>query len=345
MLLQILADARQVLDHVDADRAEVVGGADPRQHQQLRGAVGARRQDDFPVGADLLELALSHIFDADRPAALDQDAHRLGMGEDGEVGPRLHRRMQIGASRAGAPASVGGDLHPADAFLLGTVVIEADRQARIGGGAHQMGEEGLGNVDGDIADRPLVAVIEAGSPPAALQLLEIGKDVAIGPAFQSLLAPHVEIVPAAAHVDHGVDRGAAAQRAAPPDRQRAAAESRFRLGLIGPDERLVGRDLGKGDRHRHERMIVPPPGLEHQDGNVALFTEARGDDRSGRTRTHHDIIESLHRRGSPMVESAIDTPPGARATAVTFLLTQSPPSGRPRLIPARIGLCSAGSCV
>jgi len=37
VVLQVLTDARQVLDDGDAERLERVGVADPRQHEHLRG--------------------------------------------------------------------------------------------------------------------------------------------------------------------------------------------------------------------------------------------------------------------------------------------------------------------
>ena len=36
MVLQVLADARQIRGDVDADRAKMIGGSDARQHQELR---------------------------------------------------------------------------------------------------------------------------------------------------------------------------------------------------------------------------------------------------------------------------------------------------------------------
>ena len=43
MVLQVLADARQVVNDLDSQRLKVACGADARQHQQLRRAERARR--------------------------------------------------------------------------------------------------------------------------------------------------------------------------------------------------------------------------------------------------------------------------------------------------------------
>ena len=58
MVLEVLADARQVVTATShADRAQVVGRADARQHQQLRRADRAGAEDDLAVGADDLARA------------------------------------------------------------------------------------------------------------------------------------------------------------------------------------------------------------------------------------------------------------------------------------------------
>jgi hypothetical protein len=120
----------------------------------------------------------------------------------------------------------------------------------------------LRQVDRRIADRAAGPVIEALAAPAALQLLEIGQHVGIAPAFEATLAPEIIVEAAAAHIDHGIDRGTAAQRLAAQDRQLPSVEAGFGIGLERPDIFGIGRDFGEGDRHAHERMIVAPPGLE-----------------------------------------------------------------------------------
>ena len=50
MVDQVLADAGQIDEAVDAVVAQMVGRADPRQHQQLRRHQRAGREDDLAVG-------------------------------------------------------------------------------------------------------------------------------------------------------------------------------------------------------------------------------------------------------------------------------------------------------
>ena len=58
VIVQVLADARQVVHHLDAVLAEMLGRADARQHQQLRRADGAGGDDDFALGPQQLAAAV-----------------------------------------------------------------------------------------------------------------------------------------------------------------------------------------------------------------------------------------------------------------------------------------------
>ena len=66
MILEVLADARQVGDDLDAERAEVVGSSDPGELEELRRVERATAQDHL-AGTDRL-----------RPAATPLDLHARG---------------------------------------------------------------------------------------------------------------------------------------------------------------------------------------------------------------------------------------------------------------------------
>ena len=57
VILEVLADARQVVARGDADRAQPPGVTDPRQLQQLRGVEGASTEDDLTGGHPLVTPA------------------------------------------------------------------------------------------------------------------------------------------------------------------------------------------------------------------------------------------------------------------------------------------------
>ena len=66
VVLEVLADARQVVHGVDAERLELVGVADAGELQQLR-RVDRAAAEDHLAGADVVERPPSTHLDADGP--------------------------------------------------------------------------------------------------------------------------------------------------------------------------------------------------------------------------------------------------------------------------------------
>ncbi|MCY1376759.1 hypothetical protein D9M69_642750 [compost metagenome] len=72
-------------------------------------------------------------------------------------------------------------------------------------------------------------------PVMILMRLEIGQAILPGPGvIADRRRPAVEIARLAAHIDHAVDRGAAAERLAARIAQRPAVQSGVRFGLVQP---------------------------------------------------------------------------------------------------------------
>ena len=90
MVLQVVANAGQMLAHRDTQPAQMRTFADARALQQLGRTHGAGRQNHFPLGLHVevpITLANPHATDAvGRPWGIQQ-AQRLRVGHDGEVGP------------------------------------------------------------------------------------------------------------------------------------------------------------------------------------------------------------------------------------------------------------------
>jgi hypothetical protein len=86
MVLQVLSDARQMVQGADAVLGQHLPVADAGQHQQLRRLECAGRDDHLAPGAELLALVATEIFDADCALALEQDARRMRLRFDPEVG-------------------------------------------------------------------------------------------------------------------------------------------------------------------------------------------------------------------------------------------------------------------
>ena len=130
MVLQVLSDARQMMHAGDAVLAKRCAVADAGQHQQLRRLERAGGNDHLAPRADLLQLLALAIFDADRALALEQDARRLRLGFDAQIGAAAHMRMDIGARRAPAFAVLLRHLVDAEAFVF--LGIEILAQAKLG---------------------------------------------------------------------------------------------------------------------------------------------------------------------------------------------------------------------
>jgi hypothetical protein len=94
VVAQVGADARAVGDHVDAHLAEVTGGTDAGEHEQLRTVHRPACQQDLPVGPGRLVGAAAQVVHHAGAAVLDLDPGDQGVGLDGEVRP-VHGRAEV----------------------------------------------------------------------------------------------------------------------------------------------------------------------------------------------------------------------------------------------------------
>ena len=86
MVVQVLADTREVGDDVDPDIAQVIGRPDPGEQQQLR------RADRPPAHNDLFRVrAAGRPLDADTTRAAEEEPLRLGACHHFEVAPAPRR--------------------------------------------------------------------------------------------------------------------------------------------------------------------------------------------------------------------------------------------------------------
>ena len=147
---------------------------------------------------------------------------------------RVAGLRQIGAR--GALAVAVGDRHldPRNAFLRTDVRIVDRGVAGRDRGLLQRVVVHVGRIDLRDLDRSAVAVMFAGAAPTRLQPLEIGQHVGIAPACQPALPPQVIVARIAAHIDHAVDAGRAAERLAARNDQPAAVERRLGFALVVP---------------------------------------------------------------------------------------------------------------
>src|SRR3546814_6489939 len=98
MILQIFADAGQVLHDGDAVLPQQRGGADAGQLEKLWGIDRAPREDDLALRFDRLPAALALIFHAHGTPVLHEDAGRLGACRSEEQTSELQSLMRISSA-------------------------------------------------------------------------------------------------------------------------------------------------------------------------------------------------------------------------------------------------------
>ena len=120
--------------------------------------------------------------------------------------------------------------------------------------------------------------------------LEERQHVVPAPAGEPELAPVVVVGGLAAHVDHGVDGGGAADHLAARIVEAAAVEPRLRLGLEHP----VGARIADGeeiaDRDVEPDPVVPAAGLEQQHARSGIGGEPVRQHAAGRAGADDDVV-------------------------------------------------------
>ena len=105
VVAQVLPHAGEFVDDGDAHFAQVVGGADAGEEQQLRGGDGAAADDDFAAGDGEAFAAAVHLY-AHGAFAVKEDAAGVDVGADGEV-EAVARQVEVGEGGADADAVQG----------------------------------------------------------------------------------------------------------------------------------------------------------------------------------------------------------------------------------------------
>ena len=295
MVLQVLADARRVVNDIDAGRREHRSGADARELQELWRADRTGAQDDLLAGADLMHGSAALVGDAGRRPAGEGDAMDQRFRDQRQVRP-AERRLEIGVGRRPAHAVLDGHVHRPEALLLEAVVILGLQIAGLDTG---LDEGAVERVEPHVVavvgrQRPVAApvVVVAGAP--GLGAAEIGQAIAVAPVGGAALLPLVKVAGVAAHIDHAVDRRRAADHLAARAVKPAAVHMGFWLGLELPVVALhVHRDRQRG-RHLDEDAAVAAAGLEHEDAARRVLGEAVGEHAAGRPGADDYVVELFH---------------------------------------------------
>src|SRR4029453_12014952 len=127
MVSEVLADARHILHHGNAQAPELCGWPHAREHEELGRSDSPGTQDDVRTGDGIRLLATVH-GDPHRPVALKQNAVPQTVGSNGEV-QAVPTRVQVAESSTEADAIVIIRDRWTYARSAGAIVVRAFRKA------------------------------------------------------------------------------------------------------------------------------------------------------------------------------------------------------------------------
>ena len=298
----ILADALQLVFHLDAIALQQLGLADAGMFEHARRLDRPARHDDLAVDPRLALLAVHRVGDADTALAFEDHVGHQRVGFDLEIRPAA-RRVEEGARRRPALAVLHRHLVVAEAFLVAVVVVLVLRiAARLGGIDEGVTKRvRLAHV-GDVQQAALAAAVVA-VRLKMLRLLEVGQHLLVGPAAIAELAPGVVVERLAAHIEHAVDRARATERAAARTGNAAVGHALLRLHLEIPVELLVVQQLGEAGRDVDPHRLVARAGLEQQHLDVRILAQPVGQNAARRAAAHDDVIPIGHDALPPFYSS------------------------------------------
>src|SRR5215813_1253235 len=138
----------------------------------------------------------------------------------------------------------------------------------------------------------------ASAPFVGLGLDEIGQEVLVGPPHCPTGGPCVVIGTVAPHIDHCIDRGAAAKHLATGDVGPPLSEGGLRLRRIVPVE--VGlEELREGSRDLDLRCIIDRAGFEQRNPDGSVLTQTGRENASGGAGTDNHIVILVFHQSSP----------------------------------------------
>ena len=204
MVVKILADTGNIMNHFDSMLLQLITRSDTGKHQQLGRIIGAAADNDFLFARDRLQLPVLGILDCHRAVALKPDTMDAGMYFDAEVAAPAHHRIKVTRLHAGALPVLHGKLIDADTFLAGTIEVRIGLMVQ----SSRRLDESIIDIEFALAvgyvKRSRRAVKLILTALIILSLAEIGQDIVVTPAVVAEFGPVVEIRPVAADIDHPV---------------------------------------------------------------------------------------------------------------------------------------------
>ena len=269
--------------------------ADARELQNLRRSDTAGGQDGFsgrlretPAVARMSELdslgAQGTVAGA-HPHAFDQRVrhHR-------EIRTR-QRRPQKGLCRVPPHAALLVHLEERAAGIVSSIEFANFRNAAFLGRITPRFENLPSKARIFDAQLAADAVHVVGAVLIVLDLLEQRQHVVPRPSRVAERRPVVVILFLAAHVDHRVDGGAAAENLAARVVDRSACKVLVRLRLVAPVGAWIGDRVEIADRDVDPEPVVLPAGLEEQHLRGGICRQPVGQHAAGASGANDDVVE------------------------------------------------------
>ena len=291
VVVEILSHAGKIVDDRDLKPVEQVSLSYAGQLQQLRRAYGACGEDRLALRFCVQRLSFPGKLDAERLPVRRAHPGNQRPGQHAEI-LALQRRPQEGVARAPAPAAALVHLEIGAAEIVAAVEHFHRRDAALGGRL----APGIDDIpaharvlDAHLAAR---AVALRSAALVVLQRPEDRQHVVPRPAAVAERGPVVPVLPLAAHVDHGVDRGRAAQHPAARVMDRAAGEIGVGLGPVAPVGARIGDGVEVADRHVDPEPVVAPARLEQQHAAVRVAGQAVGEQAAGASGAGDHVVKA-----------------------------------------------------
>ena len=213
-------------------------------------------------------------------------------GREMQVRP-LEDRLQKRRRRAPAPAAALVDLEIAGALVVALIEVGDLRDADFDPGLPHCVEDRPGHARA--LDPPLATLAMQLAQAAVMVLLadEVGQHVVPAPAGKAELAPAVIIGRLAAHIDHGVDGGRAADHPAARIGDRAAAQIRLRRRLEHPVGARIADGVEIADRNMEPDPIVAAASLDEEHAVAGVAAQPIGKHAAGRAGADDNEIVGL----------------------------------------------------
>ncbi len=296
----MLAHARQVVHHVDPDRLEVTGVADPRELQQLR-RVDRPAAEHHVAGHGALgrSVAPARVLHTDRARAVEQHLRHERARLDGEVRTSAHR-VQVGPRRREPPAVVHVAIERRESFLSIAVDVVGQLVAGLLHGLEERAEQRAGRRTTLEHEWTRVSPVLVGSVggEAALHALEVRQAVRVVPRLHARIRrPPLVVHRVAALEDHAVDAARSAEHLAAGVVDAPAPHVGLGLALVLPVVEAAADREGERRRHVDEDVpdVVGPSGLEHEHAVRRVRREpVRESASGGAAADDHEVVLPAH---------------------------------------------------